>query len=70
MEGDLVRVMCEAVVKSTTLKEDESVPDFDLINALHIHDLVLDPVRDLLGTASDLLFGARWSSVVHSSPMS
>lgn len=64
IEEGLVRVMCEAVVKSTTLNEDEYAPDFDLINALQIHDLVLDPVRDFLGTATHLLFvpdGPLWS---------
>ena len=64
MEEGLVRVMCEAVVESTTLNEHEAIPDFDLINALQIHDLVLDPMGNFLGAASHLLFmpdGPLWS---------
>ena len=56
--------MCEAIVESTTLNGDVPVPDFDLINAFQIYDLVLEPVRDLLRAASHLLFvpdGPLWS---------
>ena len=64
MEGDLVRVMCEAVVESATLSGSEEPPDFDLINALQIHDLVFHPLRDFLEPGSHLLVladGPLWT---------
>ena len=64
MEGDLVRVMCEEVVKSATLSGREETPDFDLVNALQIHDLVFHPLRAFLETASHLLVladGPLWT---------
>lgn len=64
IESELVRAMCEAVIQSTMLQADEAVPDFALTSALQIHDLILDPVRDRLGSASHLLFvpdGPLWS---------
>jgi tetratricopeptide (TPR) repeat protein len=64
IEGDLVRAMCEAVVKSATLIGSEEAPDFDLINALQIHDLVFHPLRDFLQPLSHLLVladGPLWT---------
>lgn len=55
MERDLVRIMCEAVVESATLRGSEKTPDFDLINALQIHDLIFHPLRDFLEPGSHLL---------------
>ena len=64
IESDLIRVMCEAVVKSATLSGSEEAPDFDLMNALQIHDLVFHPLRDFLEPGSHLMVladGPLWT---------
>src|SRR5262249_46627715 len=64
MEAGLVHVMCKAVVDSATLNQGMEAPNFDLINALQIHDLVFHPLSDFLKPGSDLLVladGPLWT---------
>ena len=64
MEGALVRVMCEAVVESATFNESQEIPDFDLVNALQLYDLMFRPLENFLQPGNHLLFladGPLWS---------
>ena len=64
MEGDLVRVMCDAVVTSATLRDGEDTPEFDLRIALQIHDLVFHPLEDFLESGLHVLVlpdGPLWT---------
>jgi tetratricopeptide (TPR) repeat protein len=55
MEGSLVRAMCDSIVESATLPPGEEIPDFDLVSALRLNDLLFHPLREFLEPNSHLL---------------
>jgi CHAT domain-containing protein len=64
IEGEFVRVICEGIVESATLTQGEAAPDFDVVNALLLHDLLFRPLASLLGPRTHLLIlcdGPLWT---------